>query len=353
MIGTKLQRERGIALLMTLAFITLAISVALETNRQSRLALENTGAVRARLAVGQMATAGVHGAMAVLVQDRTTSATDHLKETWADAEKLQEALAPIAFDGGRLEVRIVDEMARIQVNALVDFPQSRSFNPQQQQILLRLIEQLRQKHEMQGDPTATDMVNAIKDWLDTGDDDAISGLNGAETDYYQNLDPPYAARNGPMRHIGELARIRGLSAELVRGRGDIDGLQDLMTVHGAVSAANGRFTFSGKINLNTASQSVIAALMPAEASDLAEALIEYRDAAEAAALESQAWYRGAPGATALESNADRFTLATNLFRIQATAERNGFKQTISAVVERYMAADGKGWTCRILAWETG
>ena len=76
-------RERGIALLMTLAFITLAISLAVETNRHSRRGVESTAAFRSRLVAGQMAMAGVHGAMAVLIQDRYASETDHLLETWA------------------------------------------------------------------------------------------------------------------------------------------------------------------------------------------------------------------------------------------------------------------------------
>ena len=91
--------------------------------------------------------------------------------------------------------------------------------------------------------------------------------------------------------------------------------------------------------------------MPSAASDLAEAFIQYRDAAEAAVLSGPSWYTGAPGAAGLEANADRITLATNIFRIRSTADRDGFKHTVSAVVERLQAADGSGWTCRILSWE--
>ena len=122
---------------------------------------------------------------------------------------------------------------------------------------------------------------------------------------------------------------------------------------GATPAANGQFSFTGKVNLNTASRPVLSALMPAGEADLAEAFIQYRDDADATVLEGGAWYQGASGAASLELNADRITLSTNIFRIKSTAERNGFKQTVSAVVERHMATDGKGWTCRILSWEFG
>ena len=353
MAATRANRERGIALLMTLAFITLAISIAVETNRQARLSIEATEAARARLLAGQMAAAGIHGAMAILIQDRYASETDHLKETWADPEKLQEALEDVSFEDGRLEVRIADEMARIQINALVDFPQSQNFIPNQQKIMERAIDEVRSALEEQGDLSATDMVNAIKDWLDSGDDEAITGLNGAESDYYQDLDPPYAARNGPMIHIGELARVKGISPELFQGGGEggATGLRDLMTVYGASSTDNDGFTFKGEVNLNTAPQAVLAALMPPESSDLAEAFVQYRDEAEALVLESDNWYLDVPGAADLELSEDITTLSSNIFRIQATATWNGFQRAVIAVVERLQAADGKGWACRILSWE--
>ena len=347
----KPRRERGIALLMTLAFTALAISLAVESNRQSRFAIESTDAVRTRLVAGQMAAAGVHGAMAILIQDRYTSETDHLKETWADPEKLNEALASVTFESGRLTVRITDEMARLQINALVDFPQSRRFNPPQQQITERLIDQVRQELDPENDLSATDIVNAIKDWLDTGDDDAITGLNGAESDFYQTLDPPYDIRNGPMAHIGELARVKGVSPILFQGKDNSAGLRELLTVHGVTAEIDGQFTFSGKVNLNTVSRQVLTTLMPPEASDLAEAFIQYRNEADALVLEGQTWYQDVPGADSLDLDANSITLSTNIFRIHSTAERAGFLRSVTAVVERRMAANDKGWTCRILSWE--
>lgn len=347
----QLQSDKGIALLMTLAFITLAFSLAVETNRQSRFAIESTDAVQNRIVAGQMATAGVHGAMAILIQDRHVSETDHLKETWADPVKLAEAIEAVSFENGRLTVNISDEMARIQVNALVDFPQSRQFNPQQQQIMQRLIDSSRKALDEQNDVSATDIVNALKDWLDTGDDDAITGLNGAESDYYQALDPPYTSRNGPMAHIGELARIKGISTALYSGRDGMQGLKEYLTVHGATKTDGDTYTFSGQVNLNTTPLPVLAALLPSEYSDFAEAIIRHRDEAEAVVLDSHNWYQQVPGAAGLELMADTMTLSTNIFRIRAAAILGGIQREVSAVVERQTPTDGKGWTCRILAWK--
>jgi general secretion pathway protein K len=343
--------NRGIALLMTLAFITIAVSVALEVNRQTRLDIEGTAAIENRLIAAQMASAGVHGAMAILIQDRYASETDHLKETWADPEKLAEALRTVAFEEGHLEVRISDEMARIQINALVDFPQNRQFNPPQRLILERLIDALQNRIEEPSDFNGTDVVNAIKDWLDTGDDDAITGLNGAEEDYYQSLNPPYRPHNGPMAHIAELALIKGVRPILYSGNDNTPGLEALLTVYGATKGANGKIAFTGQVNLNTAPLPVLEALLPRESSDLARALVDYRDMAETKLLETRDWYQDVPGAAGLEWNADTITLSTNIFRIQATAFKDGIQREISAVVERQLAADGQGWTCRVLAWQ--
>ena len=342
--------NRGIALLMTLAFITLAMSLALEINRQSRTAIASTDAIQNRYLATQMATAGVHGAMAILIQDHYDSETDHLKETWADPDLLAEALSAVAFEDGQLEVHITDEMARLQINALVDFPQSRQFNPQQQQILERLIELVRTSDDDQSDLSPTDIVNAIKDWLDRGDDDAITGLNGAESDYYQTLDPPYRSPNGPMAHIDELARVKGVSTSLFEGRPAAPGLQAYLTVYGLTKAADGTDAFSGRVNLNTVSQTVLTALLPPEYRDFAEVIIGFREDAEPAMLGNKNWYSEIPGAAGLELNSDSITLATNIFHIQSTAVSSGIQREISAVVERMSAADGKGWTCRILAW---
>jgi general secretion pathway protein K len=344
--------NRGIALLMTLAFITLAMSLAVEANRQSRLAIQSTGALQHRLLAGQMAAAGVHAAMAVLIQDRYDSETDHLKEAWADPEQLAEALQAVAFEEGRLEVRITDELARLQINALVDYPQSRQFNSEQQQIMMRLIGALRGEDEAQSDLGAADIVNAIKDWLDQGDDDAITGLNGAESDYYQGLSPPYACRNGPMAHIGELAQVKGISADLFNGGTTAPGLKDCLTVFGASKAAGGEVSFPGRVNLNTVSETVLAAVLPPEYRDFAAAVIQYRDEADPEVLEGQGWYREIPGAAGLELSPEVISLTSDTFRIEAAAESAGIRATVFAVVERLAATDGGGWTCRIRAWET-
>jgi type II secretory pathway component PulK len=49
--------------------------------------------------------------------------------------------------------------------------------------------------------------DSIRDWIDSNDRPMV---NGAESDYYQGLTPPYYAKNGPMDDISELLLVRGV-----------------------------------------------------------------------------------------------------------------------------------------------
>ncbi|QDS98591.1 type II secretion system protein GspK [Adhaeretor mobilis] len=59
-----------------------------------------------------------------------------------------------------------------------------------------------------------ELADAILDWLDADD---LPREFGAEADYYAQLDPPYAPRNGPLRSLEELLSIRGMSRDLLYG----------------------------------------------------------------------------------------------------------------------------------------
>jgi type II secretory pathway component PulK len=64
-------------------------------------------------------------------------------------------------------------------------------------------------------PSMTDEISdAILDWLDADD---TTRDNGAESDYYGSLTPPYAARNGPIQSIDELLLVRGVTPQLLYG----------------------------------------------------------------------------------------------------------------------------------------
>jgi len=58
------------------------------------------------------------------------------------------------------------------------------------------------------------IVSSVQDWIDRDDDIHI---NGAETSYYQGLDTPYSAKNGPIDDLSELLLVKGVTPELYWG----------------------------------------------------------------------------------------------------------------------------------------
>lgn len=61
------------------------------------------------------------------------------------------------------------------------------------------------------DVTQIPIITAsIQDWIDPT---AANRIGGAQSDYYQSLDPPYSAKNGPIDELSELLLIKGIRDE--------------------------------------------------------------------------------------------------------------------------------------------
>lgn len=134
------------------------------------------------------------------------------------------------------------------------------------------------------------IVGAILDWIDPDDQQHVEG---AENDYYHGLQPPYDAKNGPIDDLSELLMVRGITTEMYWGAGS--------TNHGGMggvyqsqaSARSSRLGMegmpaysvgfvdlftplsSGKININTASSSVLQ-LIPGVDAQRADAIVAAR-----------------------------------------------------------------------------
>jgi len=350
------KNKRGIALLITLSVTTILVAAALEYNRRARLAVMSTAAMRDRLTLSQMAASGVHVAMALLVKDKAESNVDSLQEDWAKPEKIDEILQEIPFEDGKLTVTIADELSKIQVNALVTFPNSRQFNESQLILWDRFLRYFLNEDQMNDDSNPPAIINSVKDWLDSGDDDAITGLSGAESSYYGDLDPPYACRNAPIPDLNELLLIKGVTPALFQGSQEAPGLSRYMTVYGMAKGAGTAFTWPGRININTADLPVLTAMLPPEHADLAQAFFDFRkEAAEqksAGDFSSLQWYKSIAGMADINIDTRLITTASDTFRIEARASLNDAQSAVTAVVEREPVPESGKWTCRILSWQT-
>jgi type II secretory pathway component PulK len=94
---------------------------------------------------------------------------------------------------------VTDESGKINLNAMMQLDSSG-------QTLYNMLMQL---------PNMTDDVaNSILDWLDPDD---TPRENGAESDYYSSLNPPYQAKNGPLDSLEELLLVKGVTPQLLFG----------------------------------------------------------------------------------------------------------------------------------------
>ncbi|UCF90948.1 MAG: general secretion pathway protein GspK [Desulfobacterales bacterium] len=355
-----LRNNRGIALLLTISVTTILVTAALESNRRARFQIVATAAIRDRLTLSQMAASGVHVAMAMLAKDKKESNQDSLAEDWASPAKIAEILPAMPFDEGQLAVNITDEMSKIQINALVQFPDSNQFNEPQRTMLDRFLRHISaaapEDVKMEDDSEPMAIINSIKDWLDSGDDDAITGLSGAESVYYQGREPPVACRNGPLPDVNELLQIKGITPEIFYDSEAMSGMHRYLTVYGMNPGEGTTFNFPGKININTAERPVILALLPSESAEMADALLEYRqqrqEEKETDAFSNPTWYKGAPGFADVSIDPKLITTTSDVFRIESTATLHDLQLTATAVVERALNDETGKWGCKILSWQT-
>lgn len=130
---------------------------------------------------------------------------------------------------------------------------------------------------------STPIVNSILDWIDPDDN---THVEGAETEHYQNLNPPYTAKNGPIDDISELLLIKGITPDIYYGgaatnyqptyysrqRNPFGQSANAMPAISVGMASLFTPLSAGKININTASAEVLQ-LIPGVDPMIAEAIV--------------------------------------------------------------------------------
>jgi type II secretory pathway component PulK len=133
-----------------------------------------------------------------------------------------------------------------------------------------------------------EIIASIQDWIDPDND---TRMGGAESDYYQGMDPPYMAKNGPIDDLSELLMIKGIrdDPELYWGTDATNHTSPLLqkrivTKSGIVSAAATQPArlkdlltpiSNGGINILTASASELQ-LLPGVNDTIADQIVQLR-----------------------------------------------------------------------------
>ncbi len=205
---------------------------------------------------------------------------------------------------------------------------------------------------------ATPIVNSILDWIDPDDQ---THVEGAEDDYYQNLRPPYTAKNGPIDDISELLLIKGITPEIYYGVAATNFQPNFFSqqrdrfgrppvgMPGVAVGMKDLFTplSGGKVNLNTASAEVLQ-MIPGVDPMIAEAIVSGRSGEpdlNAPGLVGP--YRGVNEVSRMPNippgivpQLSQFCdTRSRTFQVQVDAEVGGYKRTFHAVLGRTSPRD--------------
>lgn len=317
-----LGNNRGVALILVLLMMSVIVAVTLQLNVASRAQIYEVSNLGDGIKAIYIAKSGVFGAVMILANDK--NAYDGLNEEWANLEPLTERSKAL-FEGGYLELSIVDESGKIQVNRLADGDQ---YNNEVKDLLTRLLSLPEYNLSAK---EVSDLLDAIKDWLDP--DSEVTG-NGAENAFYASLPEPYACKNGPLDSLEELLRVRGMTRELFHGREDRPGISACLTLEG-----------SGKININTAPRQVLRALAPGITESAAEEMELFRKK-ERDRLSDPLWYKNVGGMETVTINSNLLSVKSEVFSVSSTGVIGTLKRAINGMVER----DGNG-KIKILSWQ--
>jgi general secretion pathway protein K len=239
-------RQRGVALITAVLVVAIGTMIAVNLMWEGTLDLrraESALAADQGLMYGQGAEAW---AADILRQDLVDSPdTDHLSEQWAIE------LPPLPVDGGTITGKLEDLQGRFNLNNLI------AADGMESQLARRQFERLLNLVEI--DPG---LAGAVVDWLDPDTD--LRFPTGGEDVVYSDQDPPYRTANAMITSASELMAIAGF---------DRDSYQRLAPYVTVLPRGT-------KLNVNTASDALLASLSDNIDIATAEMLVEERAGAE-------------------------------------------------------------------------
>ena len=221
-----IRAQRGVAVITAILIVAIAASVATLMLAQQSAMVDQAMLISSRAQADLYARAGIDWARGVLLQD--SRAVDSLDEAWA------QPIAALPVERALVSGSITDEQGKFNLNNLIRDNQRSNPDIFMFQALLR----------MQG--LAPELADAVVDWIDENSDLESSG--GAEDAYYLSLAKPYRAANAPMAQVEELYRVRGFDAATVAK------LRPYVTA----------LPQNTMVNVNTASQPVLRAVLPVQ-----------------------------------------------------------------------------------------
>jgi general secretion pathway protein K len=175
--------QRGVALILVLWILVLLTALIGAFAQTARIEAMQAHALRSAVAARQAARAGIEYAV--------------LRMNYADVDRRwvpDGRKYPLELDGATLEIRIVDESGKVDLNGA---------SPD---LLHRLLLALGVK-----EPQAQSIAAAIVDYRDPDD---LLTPGGAESSEYKDAGLPYGPKNKPFEAVSELQRVLGMNFAL-------------------------------------------------------------------------------------------------------------------------------------------
>ncbi|WP_333662914.1 type II secretion system minor pseudopilin GspK [Acinetobacter sp.] len=220
--------QRGIALLTILVMVALATILAATIAKRQINTSENTGYLMRQDQSLLYAKSAEAFFSELLIQDSDNGGNiDHLQENWA------KPMPAFPVEDGFVSGRLLDESGKFNLNNLLKADGSVDDSAR------RWFEKLLQRVGL-----PAELSQAVIDWQDA--DDETTGAMGAESNYYQGLDPSYLASNTKFHQVEELKLVRGFEGK------NYDLIAPYVT---ALPEAT-------KINMNTAAPLLLASIDP-------------------------------------------------------------------------------------------
>ncbi len=255
--------QKGIALILAVFSVFLLTVAVFQTragvNLAEEIALSNAQEMQALY----MARSGLAMVREALAEDDPQ--VDSYQDDWAAANAM--GAVPIAEVGWAIG-KVSDEEGKFNVLDLVNEDgESDDHTDFTAQRLVDLLLDLKVP-----DSRADEIVDSLIDWMDF--DGVVTG-SGGEDLYYASMDNPYSCPNDLPTGIDDLSLVKGIGPVLLYlGEGEIPPLIDFVTVYGDKKPGD----IFRRINLNTASVGMILTLSHEMDRQLAEEIVESRDA---------------------------------------------------------------------------
>ena len=338
------QNSRGMALIMVMIAIAVFSSLAAVLWASMKVETELARHADHEQQLLWLGRSGVEYARWILSQHPVREPYDSLNQVWAGGpggeSETNSALSGISMDNyqvgdGTISVKIIDLERKVNVNTANSL----------------LLHQVLTVMGVDADDISV-VSDSIQDWVDPDDAPHIAG---AESDYYQGLNPPYYAKNAPIDNLAELLFIKGVTPEMYWGGSATNhmpgtfqrpklgfgnapgqppdypfGLSDVFTPFS-----------SGKINVNTADANVLQAIPGVDATT-AESIIKYRsgpDGAEATTDDTPFRNIGQLAAAGLNAQAVQqlgnfCTVNSTTFQVNVTAKIGDTSRDYTAILYR-------------------